>query len=278
MLQLPKKNASLQNRFTNKTFPCFWIALQLLPTNTKEENVKINNKQTASSKYSESTCNVRYFICFSKDCVQFPFTRQNIQELWNAFPSLSEIASILDYEWRKINNSIKSNTEYLMKVFGVCLLSLVFSPIIKPYYVVATLAGLHRLAKLNKIYMDMTWFQKEHGIIAMSEKFYYAGQNKKGRLVKGLRLITHLYVYTHQRDSVTLRGIFSTIKEKIRSNFGIDWNPSFFCIDFDLASVAAIRYILPTTIIRFCYFHLKQAIRKRSVKIFGKKVASIVWC
>jgi len=48
---------------------------------------------------------------------------------------------------------------------------------------------------------------------------------------------------------------------------------TFFSIKkltFSLPSILAINRVLPATKIRFCYFHLKAAIRKKGSLIFGK--------
>lgn len=60
---------------------------------------------------------------------------------------------------------------------------------------------------------------------------------------------------------------------EIRKRHGINWSPRFFYIDFDQTSIIAIQNIFPLALIRICYFHLKQAILRRSSSLHGKQAS-----
>jgi hypothetical protein len=68
-----------------------------------------------------------------------------------------------------------------------------------------------------------------------------------------------------------LKEIFQAIKSAVESISG-DWYPKCIYVDFDQANIIALRSVFPLARILLCFFHLKQAIRKKAIKIFGGKL------
>lgn len=54
--------------------------------------------------------------------------------------------------------------------------------------------------------------------------------------------------------------------EFINTNI-VELNPSSFMMDFERASRRAISSVYPECVISGCYFHFKQAVRKRASQI-----------
>ena len=124
--------------------------------------------------------------------------------------------------------------------------------------------------------MDMTWFKRERGIIVMSEKVQYSFYYNE-KLYEGIRYIPWSFIHTRSREIIILfREILSAIKLKVSEASGNNWDPLHIYVDFDGATILALENIFPYSSIKFCFFHLQQAIRKRSTKIFSKEGAEIL--
>ncbi|KAJ6242318.1 hypothetical protein M0813_22452 [Anaeramoeba flamelloides] len=61
--------------------------------------------------------------------------------------------------------------------------------------------------------------------------------------------------------------VYETFFQLLKSQCDSDWNPYFINCDYELALLQAIQKIFPDTQIIGCFFHLKQAIRRKASKI-----------
>lgn len=64
------------------------------------------------------------------------------------------------------------------------------------------------------------------------------------------------------------KAAYISLFEYIESNI-CELNPESFMTDYESGMRKAIRHVYPACVIRGCYFHYTQAIRKRSRKISG---------
>ena len=64
------------------------------------------------------------------------------------------------------------------------------------------------------------------------------------------------------RKTVTYHRLFSLLKAKA-DGLGLNFNPKAIMVDFELAVHNVIRLVLPTTLIRGCFFHYGQALFRK---------------
>lgn len=232
-------------------------------------------------------------IWISRRCLQklnkrrviFPQLINNAVQLLTAKNSLIEmnrigpsilmtedlISNILSVHKRK---DLKFSDDYDMieQLAGPYLLQLSYSSLRSPYFVLGTKTGLERLAQIKSLYIDMTWFRSERGIIVLSDKVQHSFYYREKEFCEGIRSFPWIFVHTKSRNNITLKEIFHFIKGKVDSLNNTNWNPLHIYVDFDGATILALKDVFPVSSIKFCFFHLLQAIRRKAVKIFGKKI------
>jgi len=133
---------------------------------------------------------------------------------------------------KKPKTNSESEIDFILKYCGDLLISFIVSAYIPSYFILASYLSLKHLSEIDKVYLDMTWFERKYGVFALSEKFYYSIK-RNGINEEGMRCITWAYIYTQNRDNWTITEMFTIIKAKIFYLFGVNWRPSYFCIDFD---------------------------------------------
>jgi hypothetical protein len=152
---------------------------------------------------------------------------------------------------------------------------------------------LKELPKHERLYMDITWFEKKHAILTITIKSHYMIE-KNGEWVRGVRCFPVLYAYSEKRDNYTLQIILSVLRAKVEKATGMRWFPKFIHIDFDkdefsfqiffghissnlpLPSVLAIKEVFPEgTQVVCCYFHLIAAVYKKAKALFDDNAVNV---
>jgi len=184
------------------------------------------------------------------------------------------INNILIGKKRK-DDKYDNDYQYIYSKGGPNLISFSHSNFRYSYFTLMTKTGLKRLAAVKALYIDMTWFKRERGIIVLSEKIQYS-YYYNNVLHQGIRAIPWCFIHTRSRDNFTLQEIFSAIKLKVNETVGTNWDPLHIYVDFDGATIIALQKFFPFSSIKFYFFHLLQAIRKRANKVFGKSHSGLV--
>jgi hypothetical protein len=84
---------------------------------------------------------------------------------------LEKISNILKYVAKK--DDYMNDYEFIYETCKDYLVSLSYCAYRPPFFILADLIGIERLATVKSLYIDMTWFKNERGIIVLSEKIYY---------------------------------------------------------------------------------------------------------
>jgi len=155
---------------------------------------------------------------------------------------------------------------------------MIWSSIFYSAMILGTELGLRQVSEMETVFLDSTWLENKHGVLTISDKYHYAHQDEKEVLQEGKRCFSWVFMFCAGRDSNTIILLFRFLCSRIYSLSGKWWKPSVFYIDFDQASVIAIQKAFPGAKIRFCYFHLKQAILRKgsSPNIFGAAFKSVL--
>lgn len=145
-----------------------------------------------------------------------------------------------------------------------------------PFIIYGSKEGLENVSRMEFCFLDSTWLEKKHGLFCLSDKYYYLSE-RKGKTQEGKRCFSWIYMYCSGKDNHSIFLMLSSIKFLIKYWFGVEWSPVFY-IDFDSASVLAIKKAFPLSEIRFCYFHWKQAVIRYASRpdIFGRNARKII--
>ena len=71
-----------------------------------------------------------------------------------------------------------------------------------------------------------------------------------------------LYCLLPAKDTAVYTLLFRLLCDKARE-FGLEFRPDVVCVDYEAAITRSIRYVLRGTVIKGCYFHYCQALRRR---------------
>jgi hypothetical protein len=75
-------------------------------------------------------------------------------------------------------------------------------------------------------------------------------------------------MFIHRRRTAeSLQFFLGSIKSAVSAIKGVAWEPPQFNIDFELAEKKAVMEVFPNTVIKYCYFHLKQSVRRKLVAL-----------
>lgn len=131
------------------------------------------------------------------------------------------------------------------------------------------------MATAKALYIDVTWFKRDRGIMVISEKIQYS-YIFKNKLREGIRSFAWCFIHTRSNDNRTFSEIFDGIKSKVEEVAGTPMDPLHIYVDFGGSGIISLEKIFPKSSIKLCFFHLLQALRKRARKIFGNVLARLV--
>ena len=76
-----------------------------------------------------------------------------------------------------------------------------------------------------------------------------------------------IYALLHRKTAETYQRLINEILK-----FAPCWNPRLFMLDFEQASINALKSSFPTTSLSGCFFHLKQSFHRKLQVIINSKV------
>lgn len=127
-------------------------------------------------------------------------------------PSEQKIRNILEYEKQQVESIYDSETDYVMKKGKEYIISFKFSSIARTSLLLGSPLCLKRISTVEKVYMDTTFFGREHTILSLNEKYYYFREKRGGDVDEGKRCLSWIFSYSKSRDDFAIANALFEVK------------------------------------------------------------------